>query len=159
MHGNNCTKKASVLLRVQGRPRLAVWQRCVETRARPSFPNSESACSRVLCLNLKNELPAPCQLARRVAAAGAPAAPALAGLPALGAPDGISPRPALHVAVLRVEAPRRVCWCSESARVLHCLNAAVRQVLVLEPVLDPELCGRLLHVFRGAMHRLVGPRL
>ena len=37
-------------------------------------------------------------------------------------------------------------------------------LVVLEPVgvvlEDPELCGRLLlHVFRGAMHRLVGPRV
>ena len=101
----------------------------------------------------------PRQSARRVAAA--------LGSPSLGAPDGhgVHGPQLLHVAVLRVEAPRRVRRCSESAHVLHCLDAAVRQVLVaLEPVgvvlEDPELCGRLLlHVFRGAMHRLVGPRV
>ena len=36
---------------------------------------------------------------------------------------------------LTKKAPRRVRRCSESARVLHCLDAVVRQVLVvLEPV-------------------------
>ena len=81
----------------------------------------------------------PRQSARRVAAALRRRQRQLQqGLPALGAPDGHGvhgPR-LLHVAVvLRVEAPRRVRRCSESARVLHCLDAAVRQVLVvLEPV-------------------------
>ena len=54
----------------------------------------------------------------------------------------------LHVAVLRVEAPRRVRRRSEGARVLHRLHAPVGEVLVLELVgvvlEDPELRGRLL---------------
>ena len=88
------------------------------------------------------------------------------GLPALAAPDGhgVHGPQLLHVAVLRVEAPRRVRRCLESARVLHCLDAAVCQVLVVLELVgvvleDPELRGRLLlHVFRGAVHRLVGLR-
>ena len=94
-----------------------------------------------------------------------PAASQLLACPASPDGHGVHGPQLLHVAVLRVEAPRRVRRCSESACVLHCLDAAVRQVLVvLEPVgvvlEDPELCGRLLlHVFRGAVHRLVGPRV
>ena len=85
------------------------------------------------------------------------------GLPALRA-DGHGvhgPQP-LHVAVLRVEAPRRVRRRSEGARVR--LHAPVGEVLVVLELVgvvlqDPELRGRLpLHVLGRAVHRLVGPR-
>ena len=107
------------------------------------------------------------QPARRVAAARRRQRQLQQGLPALRAADGHGvhgPQP-LHVAVLRVEAPRRVRRCSESARVLHCLDAAVCQVLVVLELVgvvleDPELRGRLLlHVLGRAVHRLVGPRV
>ena len=71
----------------------------------------------------------------------------------------------LRVAVLRVEAPRRIRRRSESARVLHRLRAPVGQVLVVLELVgvvleDPELCGRLLlHVLGRAVRRLVGPRV
>ena len=72
--------------------------------------------------------------------------------------ESTAPQP-LHVAVLRVDR------CSESARVLHCLDAAVCQVLVVLELVgvvleDPELRGQLpLHVLGRAVHRLVGPRV
>ena len=89
------------------------------------------------------------------------------GLPALHAADGhgVHGPQLLHVAVLRVEAPRRVRRRSEGARVLHRLHAPVREVLVVLELVgvvleDPELCGRLLlHVLAGAVQRLVGPRV
>ena len=71
----------------------------------------------------------------------------------------------LHVAVLRVEAPRRVRRRSEGARVLHRLHAPVGEVLVVLELVgvvleDPELRGRLLlHVLGRAVRRLVGPRV
>ena len=71
----------------------------------------------------------------------------------------------LHIAVLRVEAPRRVRRRSEGARVLHRLHAPVREVLVVLDLVgvvlqNPELRGRLLlHVLGRAVHRLVGPRV
>ena len=74
-------------------------------------------------------------------------------------------RPPLHVAVLRVEAPRRVRRRSEGARVLHRLHAPVGEVLVVLELVgvvlqDPELRGRLLlHVLGRAVHRLLGPRV
>ena len=85
----------------------------------------------------------------------------------LRAADGYGvhgPQP-LHVAVLRVEAPRRVRRRSEGARVLHRLHAPVGEVLVVLELVgvvlqDPELRGRLLlHVLGRAVHRLVGPRV
>ena len=56
---------------------------------------------------------------------------------------------------LRVEAPRRVRRCSESARVLHCLDAAVCQVLVALELVgvvleDPELVAGCLSTSSGA---------
>ena len=87
------------------------------------------------------------------------------GRAALGAPDGhgVHGRELLHVAVLRVEVPRRVRRRSEGARVLYGLDAAFREVLVvLEPVgvvlEHTELRGRLLlDVLRRSVRRLVGP--
>ena len=113
--------------------------------------------------------PAPSrQPARRVAAALRRRQRQLQqGLAALRAADGHGvhgPQP-LHVAVLRVEAPRRVRRRSESARVLHRLHAPLCQVLVVLELVgvvleDPELRGRLpLHVLGRAVHRLVGPRV
>ena len=89
------------------------------------------------------------------------------GLPALRAADGhgVHGPQLLHVAVLRVEAPRRVRRRSEGARILHRLHAPVGEVLVVLELVgvvleDPELCGRLLlHVLGRAVHRLVGPRV
>ena len=96
----------------------------------------------------------------------APAAPASAGSP--GPPccgrSWHGPQ-LLHVAVLRVEAPRRVRRRSEGARVLHGLHAPLGEVLVVLELVgvvlqDPELRGRLLlHVLGRAVHRLVGPRV
>ena len=89
------------------------------------------------------------------------------GLAALRAADGhgVHGPQLLHVAVLRVEAPRRVRRRSEGARVLHRLHAPVGEVLVVLELVgvvlqDPELRGRLLlHVLGRAVHRLVGPRV
>ena len=110
--------------------------------------------------------PASRQPARRIAAARRQRQ-LQQGLPALRAADGHGvhgPQP-LHVAVLRVEAPRRVRRRSEGARVLHRLHAPVGEVLVVLELVgvvleDPELRGRLLlHVLGRAVHRLVGPRV
>ena len=107
--------------------------------------------------------PAPSrQSARRVAAALRRRQRQLQqGLPALRAADGhgVHGPQLLHVAVLRVEAPRRVRRRSEGARVLHRLHAPVGEVLVVLELVgvvleDPELCGRLLlHVIGRAVHR------
>ena len=89
------------------------------------------------------------------------------GLAPFRAADGHGvhgPQP-LHVAVLRVEAPRRVRRRSEGARVLHRLHAPVGKVLVVLELVgvvleDPELRGGLLlHVLGRAVHPLVGPRV
>ena len=65
--------------------------------------------------------PASRQPARRVAAARRRQRQLQQGLAALRAADGhgVHGPQSLHVAVLRVEAPRRVCRRSEGARVLH----------------------------------------
>ena len=106
-----------------------------------------------------------CLVSRRCRCPAAPAAPASAGSP--GPPccgRSWSPRPPA-AARRRTEAPRRVRRRSEGARVLHCLDAAVCQVLVVLELVgvvleDPELRGRLLlHVLGRAVHRLVGPRV
>ena len=76
------------------------------------------------------------------------------GLPALRALDGhgVHGPQLLHVAVLRVEAPRRV----RRRRVLHRLHAPAREVLVALELVgvvlqQPELGGRLLlHVLERA---------
>ena len=89
------------------------------------------------------------------------------GLAALRAADGhgVHGPQLLHVAVLRVEAPRRVRRRSEGARVLHRLHAPVGEVLVVLELVgvvleDPELRGRLLlHVLGRAVYRLVGLRV
>ena len=86
------------------------------------------------------------------------------GLAALRAADGhgVHGPQLLHVAVLRVEAPRRVRRRSEGAHVLHRLHAPVGEVLVVLELVGvvSELCGRLLlHVLGRAVHRLVGPRV
>ena len=111
--------------------------------------------------------PAPSrQSARRVAAAVWRQQRLLPqGLPALRAPDGHGVHGAqlLHVAVLRIEAPRRVRRRSEGVRVLHRLDAPVGKVLVVLELVgvvlqQPELGGRLLlHVLGRAVHRLVRP--
>ena len=82
-------------------------------------------------------------------------------LPALGAPDGhgVHGPQLLRVAILKIEAPRRVRRCSESARVLHCLERRFVKSLLCWNLSDPELCGRLLSTSSRALHRLVGPRV
>ena len=116
-----------------------------------------------------SEAPGSCPAASQppacVSSAGPPRCQLQQGLAPLRAADGVHGPQPLHVAVLRVEAPRRVRRRSESARVLHCLDAAVCQVLVVLELVgvvleDPELRGRLLlHVLGRAVHRLVGPRV